>query len=293
MTTLHPYERFRAPVSIAKGSALADVISPRLVGLIAESLAPHLSGFNRAAFVRQANRGLSDLPLTQRGAHIARAMRAQASDDPSAALAALIASLGPPLTDTEGFGLKKFFYLPHSAFIASLSDEADHADGLAACYALTQRFTSEWCVRPYLVAQPKPTLTALRRWTSNPNPHVRRLVSEGTRPRLPWGTRLTMFVEDPEPALKLLEKLKDDPELYVRRSVANHLGDVAKDHPQRVFELCERWLTEVGSMRNPERAENRRWIVRHALRHPWKKGDPNARRLRLAAGHVERTAGRD
>ena len=277
-------------MSIAKGSALADVISPRLVGLIAESLAPHLSGFNRAAFIRQANRGLSDLSLTQRGAHIARAMRVQASDDPSAALAALVASLGPPLTDTEGFGLKKFFYLPHSAFIASLADDANHADGLAACYALTQRFTSEWCVRPYLVAKPKPTLTALRKWTQDPNPHVRRLVSEGTRPRLPWGTRLTMFVDDPEPALKLLEKLKDDPELYVRRSVANHLGDVAKDHPQRVFDLCERWLAEADrrSIRNPERAENRRWTVRHALRHPWKQGHPDARRLRIAAGFRER-----
>lgn len=288
----HPYERFRAPASIAKGSVLADVLSPRTVSLIAESLAPHLPAFSRARFVRDADAGLDGLGLTQRGAHIAAAIRHQSSDDPRAALAAVVASLGPPLTATEGNGLKPFFYLPHSAFIAgfagSIGYAQAHAAGLDACHALTRRFTAEWCLRPFLVADPTKTLAALKRWTRDPNPHVRRLVSEGTRPRLPWGTRLTMFVDEPTPALALLEKLKDDPELYVRRSIANHLGDVAKDHPQRVFDLCERWLDEAGRLRGAERMENRRWIIRHALRHPWKKGDPDAMRLRRAAGHVGR-----
>ena len=283
----HPYERFTAPSSIAKGSVLGEVLNKRAVALIAESLQPHVPGFNRAAFVRAANTGLSKLTLTQRAQHIADAIRAQSPDDPREALAAVVASLGPPVPDTEGTGLKKFFYLPHSAFIAGHADLA-HAQGLEACYAVTRRFTAEWCIRPYLVAKLKPTLTALRKWTRDPDPHVRRLVSEGTRPRLPWGSQLKMFIDDPAPAMALLEKLKDDPELYVRRSVANHLGDVAKDNPATVFSLCERWLHEANNARDPERAENRRWVVRHALRHPWKHNDPDARRLRLAAGFVER-----
>jgi len=283
----HPYDRFTAPTSIAKGSVLADVLNKRTVGLIAESLHPHVPGFKRAVFVRAANAGLDDLTLTQRGQHIADAIRTQTPDDPRAALATVVAALGPPVPETEGTGLKKFFYLPHSAFIAGFADTA-HAQGLDACHALTRRFTSEWCIRPYLVAKPKPTLAALRKWARDPDPHVRRLVSEGTRPRLPWGTRLTMFVDDPTPALALLEKLKDDRELYVRRSVANHLGDVAKDHPQRVFEICRCWIDEADAMRDPDRAENRRWVVRHALRHPWKQGVPEARRLRRDAGFVER-----
>lgn len=283
----HPYQRFTAPASIAKGSVLAEVISPRAVDLIAQSLAPHLPSFNRAAFVRAANTGLNGLSLTQRGQHIANAMRAQTPDDPHDALAVVVAALGPPVPETQGTGLKKFFYLPHSAFIAGFAESA-HAHGLAACHAVTRRFTAEWCVRPYLTAKLKPTLTALRQWTRDPDPHVRRLVSEGTRPRLPWGQQLKMFIDDPTPALALLEKLKDDPELYVRRSVANHLGDVAKDHPATVFALCERWLNEADALRDPDRADHRRALVRHALRHPWKKGDPHARRLRLAAGFVER-----
>ncbi len=288
----HPYERFHAPASIAKGSVLADVLNQRTVDLIAESLSPHLPHFKRAAFIRRANTDLQTLTLTQRGTHIAAAIRDQAPADPAAALAAVVAALGPPQTATRGYGLRKFFYLPHSAFIAGYARQA-HAAGLEACHALTRRFTAEWCVRPYLVARPRVTLAALRRWARDPNPHVRRLVSEGTRPRLPWGSRLTMFIDDPTPALALLEKLKDDPELYVRRSVANHLGDVAKDHPQRVFDLCERWLQESTRLRGAERTENRRWVVRHALRHPWKKGDPDARRLRLAAGHHLRKSPRD
>ncbi len=283
----HPYRRFSAPASIETGSRLADVLSPRAVRLIAESMQPHLPGFNRAAFIRQAAAGLDDLGLTQRAAHIADALRTQAPNEPTAALGAVVAALGPPVPATEGIGLKKFFYLPHSAFVAGFADTA-HAAGLNACYAITQRFTAEWCIRPYIVAQPKPTLAALRQWTGDRDPHVRRLVSESTRPRLPWGTRLTQFVDNPDPALALLEKLKDDPELYVRRSVANHLGDVAKDHPLRVYDLCERWLDEADRLRGNTHRENRRWIVRHALRHPWKKGDPTAKRLRLAAGHVER-----
>src|SRR5690606_34689293 len=100
---------------------------------------------------------------------------------------------------------------------------------------------------------------------------VRRWVSEGTRPRLPWGARLPAFVADPSETLALLELLKNDASLYVRTSVANHLGDVAKDHPERVIELLERWkrqgVTQVS------------WIAERALRHVVKQGHPGALRL--------------
>ncbi len=78
--------------------------------------------------------------------------------------------------------------------------------------------------------------TCLHAWAEDENPHIRRLVSEGTRPRLPWAGWLTQFIEDPGPTLALLEKLKDDPSEYVRRSVSNHLNDIAKDHPRLVVE---------------------------------------------------------
>jgi 3-methyladenine DNA glycosylase AlkC len=108
----------------------------------------------------------------------------------------------------------------------------------------------------------------LRDWTQDPSPHVRRLVSEGTRPRLPWAPRLRTFQKDPRPVIELLELLKDDPEPYVRRSVANNLNDIGKDHPQLLTEVAKRWLRDAGA--------ERRWIVGHALRSAVKRADAGA-----------------
>ncbi len=134
--------------------------------------------------------------------------------------------------------------------------------------AITRRFTAEFSIRAYLVAHPERTYRQLERWVSDPNVHVRRLVSEGTRPRLPWAPRLTSYVRDPNPVLALLERLRDDPELYVRRSVANNLNDIGKDHPDLLIEVATRWNVGAG--------EERRHLIRHALRSLVKAGDARA-----------------
>lgn len=139
---------------------------------------------------------------------------------------------------------------------------------MRAQYELTQRFSAESSIRAYLVHHPEATYARLLEWSSDPNVHVRRLVSEGTRPRLPWAPRLRAYQEDPRPVLALLERLKDDPERYVQRSVANNLNDIGKDHPDLAVETCRRWL--VGA------PPAREWIVRHALRSLVKRGHPGA-----------------
>jgi 3-methyladenine DNA glycosylase AlkC len=139
---------------------------------------------------------------------------------------------------------------------------------MQAQYELTQRFTAEFSIRPFLEHHTTATLERLRIWTGDPSPHVRRLVSEGTRPRLPWAPRLRIFQRDPQPVLELLELLKDDPELYVRRSVANNLNDIGKDHPQLLAETARRWMEDAP--------EERQWLVRHALRSAVKRAEPGA-----------------
>ena len=133
---------------------------------------------------------------------------------------------------------------------------------------ITQRGTAEFAIRPYLLRYPRETLEILHRWTAHESFHVRRLVSEGTRPRLPCGERLGPFVADPSPVLALLEALQDDPSPYVRRSVATNLNDIAKDHPERVLAVAARWLGEPSPQR--------RWIVERALRSLVKAGHPAA-----------------
>jgi len=271
---MHPAERFTAPASIETGTPLKLLLNRRAVALIAESFVDAVPGFARSTFVRQANAGLDDLELKPRAAHIAHVLATHLSSDPATAAQQLIASLGPELSMSAGNGLKPFFYLPHSAFIHAHLRDWDA--GMAANEAITRRFSAEFSIRPFLIREQARTLKHLRTWTTHPNAHVRRLVSEGTRPRLPWAERLPGLVRDPTPVLPLLDVLVDDVDLYVRRSVANHIGDIAKDHPAVAFAQCARWL------RKPTR--ERCWVVRHAVRHPAKHGITEAIDLRKKAG---------
>ncbi|WP_150523757.1 DNA alkylation repair protein [Roseibium sediminis] len=145
---------------------------------------------------------------------------------------------------------------------------ADYDLSFALMKEMTKRATAEFDVRPFLDADQQRAIDILSLWVADPSVHVRRLVAEGTRPRLPWGMRLPKLVADPTPTLPLLDALKDDPEEYVRRSVANHLNDIAKDHPDLVADIAHMWLK--GANRNREK------LVRHACRSLIKAGHPEA-----------------
>lgn len=276
----HPAQLFQAPRSIQRGIPLKQVLDRKAIALIGASFAAVYPNFDALRFESMALEGLEPLGILPRGDHIAAALQAQLPKDRTVDL--LIAALGPELSVTTGFGLAVFFYLPHVYLIRrALLDQPE--GGLRANYEITKRFSGEFSLRPFLLRHQDLTLATLATWARDPNPHVRRLVSEGSRPRLPWAERLPPFQADPSPTLALLDMLKDDPELYVRRSVANHLGDIAKDHPQRIFALAGQWLDEALSLPSAQ-CEARRWLLRHALRHPAQKGVPAAVRLRKAAG---------
>jgi 3-methyladenine DNA glycosylase AlkC len=268
-----------APRSIQKGSSLGDLLGREAVDCLARNISLVHPGFDRASFRRAALKGLAPLAILQRGQHLARALREHLPVRYSEAIRILIRSLTPPLSRTEDLGLGVFFYLPHVSFVATYGLDAAGNGGhdpfersMTAQYEITRRFSAEFSIRPFLIRWPERTLARLKEWTRDPDPHVRRLCSEGTRPRLPWAVRIPAFIKDPRPVLPILEALKDDTDLYVRRSVANHLGDIAKDHPKLAFEICERWLHGASS--------ERKWLIRHALRHPAKKGVKAALQLR-------------
>jgi 3-methyladenine DNA glycosylase AlkC len=271
-----------APRSIQKGSSLGDLLDHQAIECLAHNISLVYPEFDGDSFRRTALDGLKPLAILQRGRHIARALRAHLPQRYQDALDVLIRSLTPPLSRTDEPGLAVFFYLPHVSFVATYGLDAEHNGGrdpfeasMLAQYELTRRFSAEFSMRPFLIRWPERTLTRLMEWTRDPDPHVRRLCSEGSRPRLPWAMHIPAFIKDPRPVLPILEALKDDPDLYVRRSVANHLGDIAKDHPQLAFEVCRRWIEGAS----PER----RWLIRHAVRHPAKKGVKAALRLRKLA----------
>jgi 3-methyladenine DNA glycosylase AlkC len=229
-------------------------------------------GFARARFERLALAGLDALELKARAHRIADALEATLPVDFAQAADVLEAVLGPPAQDdtltsmrSSDAGLAGWAVWPMTEFVARRGLD-DPQRALAALHAMTQRFSAECAIRPFIVRHPVLTFDTLQRWTHDASPHVRRLVSEGSRPRLPWGSQLKSLIADASPTLPLLRALQDDPSAYVRRSVANHLNDIAKDHPG----LIAQWVSEhlVGA------SAERRALLRHASRTLIKRGDP-------------------
>ncbi len=258
-----------------KNSFGADV--PRT---IARMIASVSARFNEQAFVRSALDEYDELELMPRAWKIAHTLRGFLPDEYGKAIQILLASIEQPSGRPAAPGMGAFLFLPHVFFVAEYG--LDHFDtSMHAQYVLTQRFTAEFSIRRYLECHQAATLARLAEWTTDPSEDVRRLVSEGTRPRLPWAPRLRAFQADPRPVLALLERLKDDPSLYVRRSVANNLNDIGKDHPDVLVETATRWLEGA--------TEERRWIIRHALRSAIKRGESGALRV-LGFGDKARVA---
>lgn len=146
-------------------------------------------------------------------------------------------------TTSHDQGLSGFIVWPLTEYVSSYGLDEIEAS-LAALKELTRRFTSEFAIRSFLIHHRDRTMKYLVRWAKDDCEHVRRLVSEGTRPRLPWGVQLVEFVKNPSLTEPLLNALWDDSSEYVRRSVANHVNDIAKDHPDVALKLVERWRNE-------------------------------------------------
>lgn len=264
-------------------ASLQSLIDDTAAARLAAQLQAVWPAFDAAAFVAESRPGWSGLALMARGQRLADLLQQYLPAAYPQALAILVASMGPPLgLDAKGEPSAQpgsgssFFYLPHSRFIAAQGLQ-DVPASLAAMHALTQRFTAEFCIRPFLEQAPQATWAQLQAWVHDPSAHVRRLVSEGTRPRLPWAPRQRALQRDPAPVLPLLEALRDDPSSYVRRSVANHLNDIGKDHPNVLLQVAERWLDGASAQR--------RQLVQHALRSQLKAGDTTALNL-IGLGHA-------
>lgn len=252
-----------------------NLISPQLVGFIADQLAAVSTVDAANTFQRRVTAQLASLEMKDRVQLIADALLEQLPGNTRERHALLHGMLHPQVgigisRSSDEQGIAGWGIWPLSLIVGQHGID-DFAGGLALLREMTQRSTAEFAIRYFLIADQKRALDIISTWIEDPNEDVRRLVSEGTRPRLPWGMRLHSLVRNPAPALPLLEALRDDPSDYVRRSVANHLNDVAKDHPELVIETAGRWLTDAG--------KERRKLVRHACRTLIKQGHAGAMNL--------------
>lgn len=226
--------------------------------------------FSDKAFLGAILPNMPALGLTERNLLIRDALRDHLPREFNVAVAILQKALGPERPNEGPDAAPGFYVMAVCAYVAEYGRH-DPERALDALKEMTKRFSAEFAIRPFLDQHTERTLSRLRVWARDPHPHVRRLASEGSRPRLPWGMRLQKFVKDPRPVLALLEQLKDDPERFVRRSVANNLNDIAKDHPDLAIATLKRW-------RKSPQAETQ-WLVKHALRTLLKQGNPEALEL--------------
>lgn len=248
--------------------------------VIAEQVRKAYPGFSMTAFRKGLEKELEPLELKQRMQCIARRIAVNLPPEPGEMFPILVEALAVDEQDQEG--LRGFAVWPLTEIVARHG--LDHfPESMAALHEMTRRFTAEFAIRPFLRLHRDRTLKQMKKWSRDPDPHVRRLVSEGTRPLLPWGERLPDLMLDPGLTLPLLDSLHRDKSDYVRLSVSNHLNDFSKKHPELVVSTLERWRKEGAA--GPEFVK----LARHACRTLVKQGHPKAMEFQGfgAAGDLE------
>lgn len=244
---------------------LKEMFNKAAVEWLAAALVSAWPDFPARAFTRAILADLPALELLARVERIALEMRRHLPADFRKAVKIVTRALGKPAPAGDGTDFGSFRVAPCHRFVAQAG--LDHVD-LALDYFMntTRHFSCEFDIRPFIQRDQEKVLGVMLGWTGDKDWRVRRLASEGSRPRLPWGLRLQALVKEPAPLLPILEALRDDPIEAVRRSVANSLNDIAKDHPDYAVEILGNWQEE------PTRAP----MIRHALRHLVKQGHDGA-----------------
>ena len=249
------------------------LFNEKSVGRLADSLADADLAFDRDRFMASVMEAMPELELKQRITMISDVLSDQLPDDYESAARIIERALPPPLDPSlsdDDFG--EFIIAPLGDYVARWGlAAADYDTSIALLKELTMRFSMEGYIRPFLVEYPDQTMATLTVWAEDSNYHVRRLVSEGTRPTLPWASRIPVDIETPIP---LLDKLHADATRYVTRSVSNHLNDISKIDPQLAFSTLQTW--QDADLQDPKELE---WMIRHALRSLIKQGDPAAMQL--------------
>ncbi|MBT5330739.1 MAG: DNA alkylation repair protein [Porticoccaceae bacterium] len=246
---------------------MKDGLGAAAIDRIAKGLQASWSTFDSKAFALAANSGIESLELKERVQHLIGVLNQFLPKNYPEAAAIL-----SKIPENWDFGdtndsLKGFAAWPLIDYSAEYGLN-DPEIALETLKNLTHLFSSEFAIRPFILRHPELCFAKFDNWIEDESEHIRRLVSEGSRPRLPWGIRLQPFCDDPTPILTLLEPLNNDPSDYVRRSVANNINDISKDNPDTAVELCTKWTSEDSE---PVSTETK-WIVRHAMRSLIKDG---------------------
>ena len=246
--------------------ALKDIFDRDRLRHIAEETSAVSAHFDAHRFLALATENLDTLGIMQRMRQVATSLHA-ALPGPFDENVAVLHALAPRIKHN-------FASIALAEYVALYGEEYFDLS-MEALRFFTPFGSSEFAVRPFLARELTRTLSVMEKWAGDEDEHVRRLASEGSRPRLPWSFQIKPLIADPAPVAPILERLKSDPSLYVRKSVANHLNDITKSHPDWVLDRLATWPLDNG---------HTAWIAKHALRSMIKRGEPRALALIGAGG---------
>jgi len=239
-----------------------DVVNRDFVACIAEAIACFDKKFERDHFVETTIAGdFSNKELKDKIGHIAAALKSFLPSNYKRATGILV-KVAPMLGEFENWVLTDY---------VRLFGMNDFDLSMQVLKELTQHGTSEFAIRPFVIEHTDRALELFAVWVNDPNEHIRRLAAEATRSRGVWVAYVPSFIDDPRPVVDILERLKADRSLYVRKAVANNLNDISKDHPDLVISTAQRWKKDSNKLTD--------WIIKHGCRSLIKKGDRKAMAL--------------
>lgn len=228
-----------------------------LAQLLADKISVLEKDFDSNEFINNVDKRVTDLELKDRVELIADELEKQLKNGYRENIKTLNLILGPENEEETGMFLNYYWIMPIAKYVEKYGLN-DFTTSIKMIEAITKRNTGEYTIRPFIRKYPEKTMKVMLKWSKSKNKHVRRLASEGGRPRLPWASKLQEFIDDPRPLLPILDHLKDDSSKYVQKSVANCLNDILKDNFPIGQSLIDSWIKEA--------TKERKWIIKHAIR---------------------------
>ncbi|VFJ14952.1 3-methyladenine DNA glycosylase [Candidatus Nitrosocosmicus franklandus] len=250
-----------------KSTKLKDFYGKELAILLAGKISKVYPSFQRQDFINSVDKRVNDLELKDRIKLITENLYEYLPLRYPDVVNILINILGPPNPNETGMFREGYWIMPISFYVETYGLD-NFETSTNAIYQITQRSTGEYAVRPFIVKYSNKMLALMLKWSCDSNVHVRRLSSEGLRPRLPWAKKLDQFILDPKPILPILENLKYDKSLFVKKSVANNINDILKDNYDIGIKLLKKW--------SESQDVNTQWIIKHSLRNELKRGNKEA-----------------
>lgn len=242
-----------------------------LAKLLADKIARIEESFNSEEFIKNVKTRVIDLELKDRIHVISEELYNQLPKNYSKSLSILNQVLGPENDEETGMFKKYYWIMPIAKYVENHGLN-DFNISMKFIEEITKRNTGEYTIRPFIEAYPIKTMAIMSEWSTNKNKHIRRLASEGCRPRLPWAKKLNIFIKDPIPIISILNTLKDDKSKYVQKSIANCINDIFKDNKQIAVKIIEDW-------KQSKPTKECKWIIKHSLRNLLKHNDPWAKEI--------------